>query len=192
MALSTGQPTLIVIDVQRAFDNPGWGPRNNPDAERQVAALLRAWRTAGAPLIHVRHRSDHPDGVFRGRGFEFKGAALPAPEEPIVEKTVHCAFIGTDLEQRLRDGSVQHVVIAGLTTDHCCSTTARVAADLGFRVTFTSDATATFARTAPSGRTYSAEEMHDSALTSLSREFAEVVPAAGAIARLSDERAETS
>lgn len=85
MALTTDNPTLIVIDVQRAFDNPGWGARNNPDAEQHIASLLSAWRRDDAPILHIRHRSITPTGPFQGDGFQFKDAVLPAPNEPIIE-----------------------------------------------------------------------------------------------------------
>ena len=178
-------PTLIAIDVQRAFDDPRWGERNNPDAEKQIASLLAAWRTAQAPVIHVRHRSLHPDGLFRGPALEFKPGAEPLAGEIVIEKNVNSAFIGTDLEDRLRDGRIKTVVIAGLTTDHCCSTTARMAANLGFEVWFVSDATATFPRLAPGGRLFSATDMHESALASLVDEFADVIETSDAIRRLS-------
>ena len=138
------QPTLLVIDVQRAFDDASWPERNNPHAEARVADLLAAWREAGGPVVHVRHESAAPDGLFR-RGtesFEFKPEAAPLPGEPVVEKLVNSAFIGTGLEGRLRDAGAETVVIAGLTTDHCCSTSARMAGNLGFETWFVGDATA--------------------------------------------------
>lgn len=171
----------MVIDVQRAFDDPCWGRRNNPDAEEFIAILLGAWRTAGAPLIHVRHRSKSEGGLFQGHGLEFKDLARPIADEIVVEKQVNSAFIGTNLEELLHDSHATTVVIAGLTTDHCCSTTARMAANLGFRVAFVSDATATFARSAPSGRTFTAAEIHETALASLAGEFAEVLDTAQTI-----------
>jgi nicotinamidase-related amidase len=175
------QPTLLVIDVQRAFDDPFWPERNNPDAEAHVAELLAAWRAAGAPVVHARHESLEAEGLFR-RGtpsFEFKPEAEPLPGEPVVEKTVNSAFIGTDLERMLRDAGAETVVIAGLTTDHCCSTTARMAGNLGFETWFVSDATATHARAE-----FDAETMHRTALASIDDEFAEVLTTAEAIARL--------
>jgi nicotinamidase-related amidase len=177
-------PTLIVIDTQMAFHDPKWGRRNNPDAERQIANLLAAWRIAGAPIIHVRHRSRSPEGLFRGTGGEFKPEATPLPGEPVVEKSVNGAFIGTDLEQRLRSSGAETIVIAGLTTDHCCSTTAREGSDLGFRVWFVSDATATHERRAPDGAIIDPETMHRTELASLSGEFAEIVQSSEAIGRL--------
>ena len=181
-------PALLVIDVQRAFDDPGWGwgSRNNPDAERRIAALLSAWRAAGAPVLHVRHESASPDGVFR-RGtpaFDFKPEAEPVDGEPVVDKRVNNAFIGTGLEERLRSTGIGALVIAGLTTDHCCATTARMAGDLDFETWFVSDATATFDRTGPDGERIPAETMHRTALASFDGEFGEVITSDEAIVRL--------
>jgi nicotinamidase-related amidase len=174
-------PTLLVIDVQCAFDDPGWEPRNNPDAETRVGELLAAWREAGAPIVHVRHESDSPEGRFR-RGisaFEFKPEAEPLPGEPVVDKRTNNAFVNTGLEERLRADGTEQVVVAGLTTDHCCSTTARMASDLGFETWFVADATATHAREG-----FDAETIHLTALASLDGEFAEIVTTADAIERL--------
>src|SRR5947209_5979519 len=124
-------PTFLVIDVQKAFDLPDWGTRNNPEAEKRIQELLEHWRNRSAPIIHVRHRSESAAGRFRGEEIEFKPEATPREDEPVIEKTVNSAFIGTELEQRLRDAGAIELVLAGLTTDHCCSTTARMAANLG-------------------------------------------------------------
>jgi nicotinamidase-related amidase len=167
-----------------AFQNPSWGRRNNPQAEQQIANLLAAWRKAGAPIIHVRHRSRKPEGLFRDSGREFKPEAMPVDGEPVIDKSANGAFIGTDLEQRLRQSGAQTIVIAGLTTDHCCSTTARIGSDLGFRVWFVADATATHERRGPDGALIDAETMHRTELASLSGEFAEIVEAKEAINRL--------
>jgi nicotinamidase-related amidase len=175
------KPTLLLIDVQQAFDEGSWPERNNPDAEARIADLLAAWRGADAPVIHVRHESAEPDGLFR-RGtptFELKPDAAPLDGEPVVDKRTNNAFLGTGLEQRLRDAGVETVVVAGLTTDHCCSTTARMASELGFETLFVSDATATHARDE-----FDAETMHRTALASLSGEFCEIVDSAEAIRRL--------
>ena len=179
------RPTLLLIDVQRAFDDPHWADRNNPEAESRLQELLAAWRSAHAPVIHVRHRSTEADGLFKGGGFAFKPEAAPQEDEPVLEKTVNNAFVGTDLEERLRAAGAETIVVAGLTTDHCCSTTARMASDLGFEVWFVGDATATHARELPDGRRFDAVTMHESALASLRDEFAEIVDTAEAVSRLS-------
>jgi nicotinamidase-related amidase len=99
----------------------------------------------------------------------------PRADEPVVHKTVNSGFIGTDLEQRLRDLGVPGVVLAGLTTDHCVSTTARMSANLGFDTWLVADACATFDRRGADGRTFPAELVHEVALASLHDEFATVL-----------------
>jgi nicotinamidase-related amidase len=178
------QPTLIVVDVQRAMDDPDRGRRNNPEAEANIARALGAWRESSAPIVHVRH--EEPDSGFgRGTpGFEFKPEAEPLEGEHVITKNVNSAFIGTDLEARLRDDGVETVAIVGLTTDHCVSTTVRMAANLGFETWLLSDATATFDRAGPDGEVLDADLIHRVALTSLHEEFAEVLDTNEALGRL--------
>lgn len=183
------KPTLVVVDVQRAFDDPYWGERNNPDAEANVARLLAAWRGAKAPIIHVRHRVPDPDPEWHffhegDPGFEFKPEATPMGDEPVITKQVNSAFIGTNLEERLRAAGATTVVIAALTTDHCGSTTARMSGNLGFETWFVGDACATFDRKGPDGEVFSADLIHRTALASLNDEFAEVITTDEATARL--------
>lgn len=168
---------LIVIDVQQAFNDPSWGQRNNPAAEANIAALLAGWRKDRRPIIHVQHRSPRPESLFHPDrpGFRVKPEAQPLADEPVIYKDVNSSFIGTDLEQRLRAQGATTLVIAGITTDHCVSTTTRMAGNLGFTTYIVSDATATFERRGPDGTHYTAQQMHDTALASLHAEFATVV-----------------
>jgi nicotinamidase-related amidase len=168
---------LIVIDVQQAFNDASWGQRNNPEAESNVGALLAAWRRAGQPVFHIQHRSQRPSSLFHpdAPGFKVKPEAEPLAGEPVLFKNVNSSFIGTDLEQRLRDGGITTVVICGITTDHCVSTTTRMAGNLGFVAFIVLDATATFERVGHDGCHYTAQQMHDCALASLHGEFATVV-----------------
>ena len=169
--------TLLLIDVQQGFDEPMWGTRNNLHAEANIARLLVEWRRLSRPIIHIQHVSVMPNSPLRPHqnGVEFKLEAQPLSGEPIFQKHVNSAFIGTDLESTLRRENVTELVIVGLTTDHCVSTTTRMAANLGFQVQVVADATATFERTSYDGKHYSAQDMHDSALTSLHGEFATIV-----------------
>jgi nicotinamidase-related amidase len=177
---------LLVIDVQQGLDEPRWGARNNPDAEQQMGALLAAWRQARWPVIHVQHMSQEPESPLRAEapGNAFKPEAAPRDGEPVFQKTVNSAFIGTTLEAHLRSEGIHALVMVGLTTDHCVSTTARMAGNLGFDVVVVEDATATFERTGPDGVRYSAEQMHRLALASLHGEFGQVQSAHDVLARL--------
>ena len=166
-------PALLLIDVQKAFDEPFWGNRNNPDAESNIALLLSKWRKHGLPVIHVKHCSTEPNSPLRPElpGNEFKDEAQPIAGEKQFRKSVNSAFIGTALDKYLEGHDISSLVIVGLTTDHCVSTTTRMAANLGFDVTLISDATATFDRQGHDGVLYSADEMHRVNLASLNGEF---------------------
>jgi len=168
---------LVCIDLQRGFDQ--FEGRNNPACEAKAAALQVAWRRAGraATLVHVRHDSVEPGSVFRpGQpGNAFKPETAPLPGETVVPKSVHSAFIGTDLELRLRRLGCDTLVLVGIQTNYCVATTARMAGNLGFRTFVASDACATFPQALLDGRTLDAQTVHDVALAELHGEFATVV-----------------
>ncbi|WP_230531188.1 cysteine hydrolase family protein [Microvirga roseola] len=177
---------LLVIDVQQAFDQPRWGQRNNPEAEGNIARLLAAWRASRRPVIHVHHESASPTGAFRRgeAGILTKPEAMPVEGERLYWKTVNSAFIGTSLEADTRKAGITALVIVGLTTNHCVSTTVRMAGNLGFDTYVVSDATATFERKGLDGRIRSAAEVHASALSDLHEEFATVVDTGTLLAEL--------
>ncbi len=168
---------LLVIDVQMGFDDPAWGPRNNPGAEGNIATLIAAWRRVGAPVIHVHHDSPGPSGHLRPGtpGNAAKPEARPLLRERVYRKSVNSAFIGTRLEADLRAMGVATLAIAGLTTNHCISTTARMAGNLGFATFVAADATATFDRANLDGTIRGAEDVHQAALSDLQGEFAWIV-----------------
>jgi nicotinamidase-related amidase len=185
---------LVIIDVQEGIDDPANGRRNNPDAELNISRLLAAWRRTNRPIVHVQHLSREPDSPLRpGQpGVEIKDMVRPREDERVIQKHVNNAFIGTDLEESLRTQSIGTVVIAGLTTDHCVSTTARMAGDLGFLTYVVSDATATFGRAGPGGVLYSADDVHGVSLASLQREFATVVDTESLLHLTADDAKEAS
>jgi nicotinamidase-related amidase len=179
----TEQPSsstaLIVVDVQRAFDQ--WEAagkrRNNPDAVRRIAELLAAFRSRNAPIFHIRHQGTRPNSSFLpdGPGYPVKDEARERPGEPVIVKRVNSAFIGTDLESRLRAAGIKTLVICGATTNHCVETTTRMAGNLGFDACLVRDATWTFDRVGPDGDAHSAEAIHAMTLANLNGEFARIV-----------------
>jgi nicotinamidase-related amidase len=177
MTALTDKTALMIIDVQDGLDEPRLGKRNNPDAERNMARLLAAWRARGRPIYYIQHMSTHPNSPLRPDqpGNAIKRIVAPQGDEPIIQKTVNCAFVGTDLEHRLRAAGIQAVVIVGLTTQHCVSSTARMAGDLGFTTFVVDDATATHDSTGYDGVYYPAEIIHAVSLASLQDEFATIL-----------------
>lgn len=172
----TNHPCLLLVDLQKGFLEPRWGRRNNLSLEKNVENLLAIFRRKMWKVVHVRHDSQEPDSPLRrgGSGFDFLPCAIPLPGEEIFTKRVHSAFIGTALERFLHGKHIRELVLAGLTTDHCVSTTMRMAFDLGFDPTLIADAAATFGREIPGGKQVEAETVHQIALASLDREFGKV------------------
>jgi len=174
-----GNPALILVDIQKGFDDIAYwgGQRNNFDAELNAALLLQLWRVRDLPIFHVKHCSTNPQSLLRESvdGNEFKDEVKPIGLEPVIKKNVNSAFIGTDLKERLDQAGIAKLVIVGMTTDHCVSTTTRMAGNFGFDTYLVSDATATFNKKGMNGENYSAELIHETALASLHAEFATVV-----------------
>jgi nicotinamidase-related amidase len=175
-------PALIIIDWQNGFDDQArfGGNRNNPDAEKNTRKLLDAWRMQKLPIIYVKHNNlKNPNSVFApGQpGNEIKDIVKPLEGEPVIVKNVHSAFIGTDLKRRLDSLQIKAVVITGIQTDKCVSTTARMAGDYQFKVYVVSDATATFDAKTPSGKKIPSEVIHEANLATLHNEFATVMTA---------------
>jgi nicotinamidase-related amidase len=187
---ASSKTALIVVDVQRAFDE--WEAagkrRNNPEAVARIADLLSAFRDRGAPIFHIRHQGTRPNSSFRpeATGYPVKDEAREVEGEPVIVKRVNSAFIGTDLEHRLRASGITTLVICGATTNHCVETTTRMAGNLGFDAQLVRDATWTFDRVGPDGDAHSAEDIHAMTLANLNGEFARIVSTAEAIAGLED------
>jgi nicotinamidase-related amidase len=168
---------LIVIDLQKAIDHPSWGARNNPEAERNVAALLLGWRSAGRPVYHIRHDSTEPDSHYRpGQpGHDFKPETQPVAGETVVPKKTNSAFIGTNLEALLRAANHTLLVVAGVITNNSVEATVRMAGNLGFDTYLVEDATFTFGRKDWRGTWRTAEEVHAMSLANLDGEYCSVV-----------------
>lgn len=167
---------LLLVDVQKAFDDPSWGAVHAPGTDANITRLLEAWRRTVRPVVHVKHDSTEPGSKLGpdAPGNELKDFAQPRYGERLFHKHVNSGFIGTSLETFLRSEGHDTLVIVGWTTDHCVSTTARMAGNIGFKTYVVADACATHDRKTHTGTTIPAEMMHQAALASLHGEFATV------------------
>ncbi|MFH8842203.1 cysteine hydrolase family protein [Streptomyces sp. NPDC017868] len=175
---------LVVIDVQKGFEQEFWGRRNNPEAEENIAALIDAWQETGRPVVFVRHDSPRAGSPLEpgteGNAFkdfveERRGKG--AGPELFVTKSVNSAFYGEpDLDAWLKGAGVEQFVVVGIQTNMCNETTARMGGNLGYDVLFALDAMHTFDLAGPFGWTQTAEELTRATAVSLhGGRFARVV-----------------
>jgi nicotinamidase-related amidase len=174
---------LIVIDVQNGFNDPAFGARNNPDCEENVRRLLAHWRENGHPVVLVRHDSTYPGSPLEpGQPGNDLKAGIDGPHDLFITKSTNSAFYGSpDLDGWLKSNGITSVTICGITTDHCCSTTARMADNLGYSVDFVLDATHTHDRTSADGSLIPADDVARVNAASLDGEFARVITTTEAI-----------
>ncbi|SUB01302.1 Isochorismatase family protein yecD [Pannonibacter phragmitetus] len=171
---------LLPVDMQAAFDGAPWPPRWNADIDRNGLALLGLWRRLGLPIIHVRHDSAEPGSTLRPGlpGNQFRPGFAPKDGEQLVVKSVNSAFIGTDLDLRLRRLGAEDVVVFGISTDMCVSTTIRTGANFGWRMTLVEDACDCFDLPGGDGTVIPARTVHDVHRATLGFEFCKVVKTA--------------
>ncbi|MGY9053943.1 MAG: cysteine hydrolase family protein [Rhodobacterales bacterium] len=179
MNLRDKAPILICVDLQKGFsDEKYWGGgRNNKDAEVICSVIIKEWRDIGLDIIHIRHSSKDPKSKLHknNEGFMFNPIATPLVSETVITKSVNSAFIGTNLKELIDSKGRNTLVIIGLTTDHCVSTTARMAGNYGYETYIVSDATATFDKVGADGEHFNSDLIHATALASLNIEFASVL-----------------
>ena len=178
MKLRDKNPALILVDVQNAFLNEEYwgGNRNNKDAEIICGKILNKWRELNLPVFHIRHSSTNPKSLLHEQnpGFEFNKNVIPKNNEQVITKNVNSAFIETNLKEQLDQLNITTVVIVGITTNHCVSTTTGMAGNYGYKTYLISDATATFDRTGVNGEKFDSEIIHQTTLANLNEEFATV------------------
>jgi nicotinamidase-related amidase len=176
MTVITDRTVLLPIDMQAAFDDPKWPRRWNKDVDRNGRALLAAWRAAGRPIIHVRHDSIEPGSTLAPgtSGNAFRPGFEPLPGEPLVTKSVNSAFIGTDLDLRLKRLRCDKVVVFGITTDMCVSTTVRTGANMGWEMVLVPEACDCFELPDGRGGLIPAEQIHAAHVATLAFEFCEL------------------
>jgi nicotinamidase-related amidase len=137
---------FLVIDIQRDYFPGGAYPLIEPDAAAGAARrVLHRFRAGGEPVLHLKHVWDAPDAPFMRPGtdgVEIHDAVAPADGEPVIEKAEPNGFIGTPLEDHLREAGIDELVVAGMMSSMCVDATVRAAADKGFSVTVVHDACA--------------------------------------------------
>lgn len=167
---------LIIIDVQKGFLNKKWGKRNNTDAEENILKLLNEFRSKNKKIIHIQHFSLNNTGSFyKDEDREFKEGFVPLGNETVFRKNVNSAFIGTGLEDYLKENGINKLIITGLTLPHCVSTTTRMAGNLGFETILIEDATATFEMKDLKGNILNPEDIHKFHIAALNEEFARIM-----------------
>ena len=139
------QSALLVVDAQDSFKvTPRWERRNNLAFEKNVAALIEAYRAAQLPVIFFLHTDSDEGFATDSPAFKLMDFINPRPGEPVLIKNTRNCFTSTPLQPYLLEKGVRRVTIAGIQMEQCCETTARVAADLGYAVDFVTEATMTF------------------------------------------------
>jgi nicotinamidase-related amidase len=139
------QSTLLVIDVQDSFKvGPRWARRNNPAFEKNVSALVEAYRAAHLPVVFFLHTDSDEAFAKDSPSFKLMDFLKPRKDEPVMVKSTRNCFTSTTLQPYLIERGVRRVSITGIQMEQCCETTARVAADLGYAVDFVTEATMTF------------------------------------------------
>lgn len=173
---------LVVVDVQQGFeDSSWWGRRNNLACDVNIDALVQHWVRRRRPVVLVQHDSENPESPLhpRSAGHALKPYLADVVPDLRVSKSVNSSFHGTpDLDAWLREEELAGIVVCGITTNHCCETTARVGGNLGHDVLYVLDATHTFDRTGPDGQVVTADELARVTAANLHEEFATVVSTA--------------
>ena len=177
--LKNSNPALLLVDVQKAFlepDYPGL-KRNNLDAEKTCGLILNKWRELKLPVFHVRHSSVNPESKLHKSksGFSFNDYVSPIDGETVLTKSANSAFIGTNLETLLIDQNLETLVIVGMTTNHCISTTVRMSGNLGYDTYLISDSTAAYNTMGLDGEMIDCETIHSISLANLNEEFTTII-----------------
>ena len=164
------QTALVVIDVQKGFEDEYWGPRNNPEADANIALLTDRWAATGQPIVVVRHNSASPTSPLHpdNPGNAFKDYIEAVEPSLLISKTVNSAFYGEpSLAEWLGASGISRIAIVGIQTNMCCETTARMAGNLGYDVLFVADATHTFDLAGPDAAVLTADELTKATVTNL-------------------------
>jgi nicotinamidase-related amidase len=178
---------LLVIDVQRSFEQrPFWQESHLPAFQQALNRLIAGCQARDVAIVDVFHVAEQ--GPFSLQS----GWVTPMPflqhhPQLTVYKHVHNALTDSGLHQWLQEQQITHLLIAGMRTEQCCETTARVASDLGYQVSFITEATLTFAMTHTEGTTFSPEQIKTHTELVLAGRFANIYLVDEVLAQLDSE-----
>lgn len=181
---------LLIIDVQRSFEQKDfWQEDDFPAFKHAISRLIDGCQTRGVPLVDIFHAEEGPFALESG--FVTPMSFLSHKPQVSIYKHVHNALTESGLDLWLHERNIKHLIISGMRTEQCCETTTRVAYDLGFEVTFVTEATLTFPMTHSSGQTFSTDEIKRRTELVLADRFATVTDVDGALAELDSRLSQT-
>lgn len=170
---------LVILDVQDAINRPVWAEKNNPDYIDVIQQLLTTWRAKGWPVLHVKHDEATPTSTYHTHGpyNKIQDCVAPIAGEPVVIKHQNCAFIATDLHEKLQGLDAQSFVLTGVVIHNSMDATIRAGKALGYHIILPADATTAVPVKGPNAQTWSAQTVFDLTLAILGQEYAEVTTA---------------
>lgn len=135
MTETKGNQALVVVDVQVGVMAASI---NSAEVIGRIRGLVDRARKRGVPVIWVRHSSE--ELVAGTSQWQIVDELVPAPGEPIVEKTYGDAFAETDLAERLSEVGATGFFLCGAQSDACIRSTFYGGIYRGYPVTLISDA----------------------------------------------------
>jgi nicotinamidase-related amidase len=177
---------LLVIDVQQSFRHrPYWRDEEEAPFRARLLELIAGCRARCIPVVHVLHEEPGSGGPFDPASGHVRTMEwLPAGPDAVFRKRVHSALVDSGLREWLQARGITRLIVTGIRTEQCCETTTRHASDLGFDVTYVTEATLTFPMTHANGREYTIAEIRERTELVLDGRFARIATAAQALAAL--------
>ncbi|MEZ9232895.1 cysteine hydrolase family protein [Vibrio amylolyticus] len=138
---------LVIIDIQNDYFSGGALPLHEPvEAAQKAAKLIERYRTSGLPVIHIQHLAARDDLGFMlegTKGQEIHSSVEPIAGEVVIIKHFPNAFAKTELSDVLTRLNITDIVVAGMMTHMCVSSTIRASLEHGIKTIVVHDACAT-------------------------------------------------
>ncbi|MEZ5584120.1 MAG: isochorismatase family protein [Candidatus Competibacteraceae bacterium] len=176
---------LVILDVQDAIDQPVWDGKNNPDYLIAIQRLLTHWRKDGWPVLHIKHDEPTPTSTYHTHGpwNAIKSEVAPIAGEPVIAKQQNCAFIGTELNNTLKEMQADRLVLVGVVIHNSMDATIRAGKAYGYSIILPSDATTAVPVAGTDGKVWGAQAVYDLTLAILGSEYAEIMTSEDVLAQ---------